>query len=101
MEKGRGNLVRMSAGMSSVGHHIMSMTPCLLDEVADVMVFYVNMCGLRRGRVVGSKGNTTFVDLKGVGWANNGRTNSKKDLTKTHDFMRESSDIHVLRLGYR
>jgi hypothetical protein len=73
----------------------------LLDEVADVVIFNVDVLGLRGCHVVGSHGDTTLVVLEGSCWASEGRNNCGKELAKEHIFLRGSNEGHVLSLGGR
>ena len=54
--------------------HVVSRAPndvncAVLEEVANVMVFDVNVFGFRGGHVVGSKETAALDVLKGNGWA--------------------------------
>ena len=71
----------------------------LLDEIADVVVFDVNVLGLGSSYGVGGKRDAAIVVLEGGGRAGNGKANSGKKLTEKHSFLRRSGKGHVLGLG--
>jgi hypothetical protein len=90
----------------NAGKHVVSRAPNdsdgdLLDQVANVVVLDVDIFGLRSCHGVGRKGNATFVVLEGSGRSNEGKTNSAKELTEKHGFLRGSNKGHVLGLGGR
>jgi hypothetical protein len=100
---GRGK--RELAG-ENVGKHVVVTAPNnsdrgLLDQVANVVVLDVSMFGLRGCHGVDRKGNAALVVLKGSGGSNEGKTNSGKELTEEHGFLRESNKGHVFGLGGR
>ena len=73
----------------------------MLEQIANVMVLDVNVLGLRGGHGVGSKGNAALVVLKGGSRANDGKTNSGKELTEVHGFLIGGGEGHVFELGGR
>jgi hypothetical protein len=73
----------------------------LFDDIADVVIFDVDVLRLRGDHVVGSKGNATLVVLNGGGWVNNGKTKRRKKLPKKHGFLRIRCKGQVFGLGGR
>ncbi len=88
MDRGRKGKLCKDVREHVVGGAPDELDGALLDEVANVVIFNVDVLGLRGCHVVGSQGDTTLVVLEGSGWASEGRANCGKELAKEYNFLR-------------